>query len=40
MVKKIGICFVICFLMIAAVIPSYGAVKDGADRGNRQSYNG
>ena len=38
MVKKIGICFVICFLMIAAVMPSYGAVKDGTDIGLMALY--
>ena len=38
MVKKIGICFVICFLMIAAVIPAYGALKDGPDASTMALY--
>ena len=38
MVKKIGICFVICFLMITAVIPAYGALKDGPDASTMALY--
>ncbi|MGN1334892.1 MAG: hypothetical protein ACI4U1_07225 [Anaerovoracaceae bacterium] len=38
MIKKMGICFVICFLMIAAAVPSYGAVKEGTDIGLMALY--